>query len=357
MTTTEDELLKLVKGWAGEERWETYLPETEPLATFWRQASEGTFYWRLLIPARKLPGRISHPDSRLDPMERQSGDTAIWQFLGDLSRTAYAAHIQDAGVRCLMELDDNYLIPPPNIPGANRPWRLRIRESWERGESGYSHEAHRLILPSLDGLIVSTDVLANAYEPLVRTPITVCPNSVEPDDWEPVERTDRNVTVGYAGGDAHLHDLSLVEQAVDWAYRDGASLVKLGAKTREWPFPHEQVAWTESHTEYRRSLQKIDIGLCPLKRGRWQDCKSDIKCMEYLMAGALPIVQGDSPVYADWVGVVPSASTPKEWTRVVREVVALTPDERLAEWERAHAWLLEHKTIDKHIASWRRAIR
>lgn len=280
----------------------------------------------------------------------------MWQFLGDIGRTKFAARIQHAGVRCLMEVDDNYLIPPPSVPGIRRPWHLTVKDSLKEGGTGYSHQAHRLLLPSIDGLIVSTDELANAYEGLVPAGIHVCPNSVDPDDWPEIERVERTLVVGYAGSDSHFYDLFDVERALDWASRAGFTLMKMGAAANHWPWPHESLPWTDDIIEYHRNLQSIDIGLCPLRRSKWHDSKSDIKAMEYLMAGALPIVQADSPVYKDWLGVVPSASTPKEWVRVLKEICYLSSDERRAMWQGAYDYLMAHKTISSHIDKWRRAI-
>lgn len=342
-----------------DEHLEEYLPDRQqPVATFWRQATPGTAYWRLMVPARKLPARVNAllTTDLPDPLARQQGDTAVWQFLGDLARTKVAAQIQSAGFRTMMELDDDYLHPPPHIPGAVKAWETTIRRSWAAGATGYSYQAHRKILPSLDGLIVSTDTLANLYEPFVPAGVHVCPNSVDPDDWPQVAERDRPVTVGYAGSDSHLHDLALVDRAVGWCASRGVPLVKIGVKTRAWHVPHETVAWLDGVADYRVALQKLDIGLCPLKRSTWHDCKSDVKAMEYLMAGVLPIVQADSPVYRDWVGLVPSAATPKQWLKTVRAVVEMPADERVSMWKHAHAWLLEHKTIDANVHKWRRAI-
>lgn len=328
-----------------------------PLATFWRQATEGTFYWRLLIPARHLPGQvndlrnsdIAHPD----PLARQAG-VAVWQFLGDLERTRFAARLQSAGVKSMMELDDNYMLPPPPVPGVKSGWSRTIKDSWKKGATGYSHQAHKLILPSLDGLIVSTDELAERYAPRVPAGVFVCPNSVDPDDWDPVEPRE-TTRVGFAGSASHQYDLHIVDRALDWASRH-TSLVKLGASTSNWRWPHEQMPWTDDLAEYRRNLQMVDIGLCPLKRSDWHDCKSDIKAMEYLMAGAVPVVQADSPVFKDWLDLVPSASTPKQWERTVKELVLMPADDRHRIWRDAHAFLMEHKTIHTHIHKWRRAI-
>lgn len=342
------------------ERLKEYLPDSPPLATMWRQGTEGTNYWRLLIPARHLPARINsllYSDTLgEDPLARQEG-VAIWQFLGDVERTKFAARIQAAGVKSMMEVDDNYLIPAPTSPNMKSGWRATVRKSFERGETGYSHQAHRWILPSIDGLICSTDELAARYEPLVPAGVHVCPNSVELDDWEFVEHghTERRVTVGYAGSDSHYYDLFLVERALDYASRK-ADLVKMGAHGNNWRWPHTIHPWTDDLAEYRRNLQGIDIGLCPLKRSDWHDCKSDIKAMEYVMAGALPIVQADSPVFKDWVGIVPSASTEKQWEKTVKDVLSWDWEERHEVWGLAYRFLMGNKTIDWHIDKWHTAI-
>ena len=67
------------------------------LATFWHQASPGTTSWRCLVPARHLPGQ-SIPVTEDDLAEdgeriifpRQRGNAAIWQFLGDDTRSRMA---------------------------------------------------------------------------------------------------------------------------------------------------------------------------------------------------------------------------------------------------------------------------
>jgi hypothetical protein len=239
-------------------------------------------------------------------------------------------------------------------PGSRRAWSSTVKQSW--GNTGYSHQAHRLILPSIDGLIVSTEEIANRYEGLVPAGIHVCPNSVDVDDWETPEHPERKTVVGYAGSDSHYYDLFLVERALDAAHRMGAPLVKMGAHGNNWRWPHEMMPWTDNLAEYRRNLQAIDVGLCPVKRSDWHDCKSDIKAMEYLMAGVLPIVQADSPCYRDWVDLVPSASTEKQWEKAVRDVLSWSRDERLSVWGKARDWLLEHKTITKHVHKWHEAI-
>lgn len=329
------------------------------LATWWTQATPGVNYWRADIPAKHLPGqtrRLHERDYHLDAsgepvLEGQEG-TAIFLYPGNATRALIMANLITQGVcPVLMEVDDNYLVPPPDMPGFTSSWGRKLRTPDDR----YSHQAHRRIAQWVDGITVTTPTLADEYERATAAPVFVCPNSVDPEDWPALSRQAGPLRVGYAGSDSHLYDLALVDRALDWAWRNGTELWKLGARTAVWRYPHKQIPWTDDLNEYRQNLQILDVALCPLKRSRWADCKSDIKAMEAIMAGALPVVQADSPVYSDWVGKVPSATTPKQWLRTLREVVSMSDSERHEIWAGAHQWLLDHKTIRTHIRTWREA--
>lgn len=331
------------------------------LATWWVQATPGTTYWRATIPARHLPGKAKRlelddlvADANGEPtLYQQEGNTAIWQYPGNAVRALLMAHQQNQGLRILVEVDDNYMRPAPHLPGFRGSWHSKLDRT---SRDAYSHQAHRKIVRWVDGVIVTNDELAARYDGWVDGEIYVCPNSADLDDWAPIERVERPLAIGYAGSDSHRYDLSLIERAMDFASRkENVELYKMGAKTAEWRWPHRNMPWTDSLVNYRRNLQLLDVGLCPLKRGDWHDCKSDVKAIEYTLAGALPIVQGDSPVYRDWQGVVPAASTPKQWERVVKWAIE-SPDEVRVAWESAYQFVLGNKLIEHHVDKWRDAV-
>ena len=364
-------LLKQFGDYQEESRLGEFIPEGELLATWWTQLTPGTTYWRANLPAKHLPGqalRLKYSDLTEDSegrviVPRQRG-IAIWQFVGVAVRALIMAHQQDQGVRVLMELDDSYLRPPPipSLPGSRAMWQTSLK----RGNAAeYSYQAHRKIVRWVDGLIVSTDELAVRYEQVTSAPIYVCPNSVDLDDWpghsEGFGRagTDDSeaLTIGYAGSSSHRYDVRLVDRALDWAARrDDVKLCALG-QAAGWRFPHEQIARSDDLAQYRRNLRVLDVGLCPLKRGDWHDNKSDIKAMEYLLAGAVPIVQRDSPCYADWVDVVPSATTEKDWLRAIKWAVQSPREELRDAWQRGYDFLLQNKLIEQHIEKWRVAVQ
>lgn len=332
------------------------------LATWWPQATPGTTYVRCQIPARHLPGKLEDlttrslvPDENGDPfLVGQEGYASIWQFPGNATRGLMMAQAQEQGHKVMIEVDDNYLKPPPSIPGLRGDWQGKLdRTVYDK----HSYAAHRKLAQWVDGVIVSTPTLVEVYERATSAPVFLCPNAVDPADWDGTyPENDGPLRIGYAGSPSHMYDFALIDRALDWASRAGLSLYKFGLKNTTWRWEHTEAPWTNTLSDYRKSLRVLDIGLCPLKRGEWHDCKSDLKAMEYTMAGVLPIVQADSPAYADWVDVVPSASTEKQWEKVVKEIGSMDRAEIFMLWTDALKFVYEHKTIDRLIGNWREAV-
>jgi hypothetical protein len=335
--------------------------ETEDcIATFWHQATPGTTFWRCLVPARHLPAQTL-PFTPVDLKEtkdgkpylpRQKGDTAIWQFLGDQTRTRIALGVGEIHqYRTLMELDDNYTRPAPYQYGKkNAPWVNTIAEA----KGGYSHEMHRAILPWMDGLIVSTDFLANVYEEYHDT-IYVCPNSVDPDDWQYDREVHDAFRIVYYGSPSHTVDAPLVTDALKWASKQpGVEVWTVGFRNPAWSFPHQVIPWGNDLVEARKHLFKFDLGIAPLKTNAWANAKSDVKALEYTMAGVMPVVQKSEPFKA-WEGIVPTPSTKGDWTEAIRWAVQ-NPDEVAGFARNAKEYVLRERTIQSNIHLWREAV-
>src|SRR5262245_24367729 len=118
---------------------------SKPDATFWHQATPGTTYWRMQVPAKAMPAacnRLRYSDLIVDvaggvQVPRQQGQTAVWQFLGNARRALIAAHQQDQGLRVLMEVDDLYLVPAPQAATLGSTWQVRVDR--DPASDRYSH--------------------------------------------------------------------------------------------------------------------------------------------------------------------------------------------------------------------------
>jgi hypothetical protein len=132
-------------------------------------------------------------------------------------------------------------------------------------------------------------------------------------------------------------------------------LIGLGASGgKPWyKFPYKHCAWSQDLSVYKRFLLDIDVGLCPVVGTPWAMCRSDLKALEYGMAGAYPIVS-DVPPY-DTVDV-PKAKTAKDFLREVQWMVRNQDEARsLARGWRQH--VLENRTVKGNIDRWRTAIQ
>jgi hypothetical protein len=335
------------------------------LATFWRQATPGTAYWRGFVPMQALPGQVLplEPDSlglkdvpgtdaQLLVLHKHEG-TAIWQFLGDDSRSRIALQLRRQGVRTLMEVDDLYLRFAPPLYGKHGAWTRTHAEAVANG-TGYSVELHRKIVPQMDGIICATAYLADQYERL-NPNVYHCPNSIDPSDWN-VERVESDVLrIGYYGSPSHVRDFPVVKKALKWAARQkDVEVVMAGFAPAGWA--GQVLPWADDLFEARKNLGRIDVGIAPLTRNEWSDGKSDLKALEYAMAGAMPIVE-DSPPYSPWVasgwGWCPSGES--EWGDAIREVVR--ERDKVAGWAaEAKDYVLRERTIEKSIGAWREAV-
>lgn len=336
----------------------------ECLATWWHQATPGTTYWRCLVPARHLPGQtlpFRHDDLVEGPdgnprLHRQKGDVAIWQFMGDAMRSQIAFGMRDLhGTRTFMELDDNYLRPAPYLKGqVHSPWKETHKEAQASG-TGYSHEMHRMITPLFEGLIVSTDFLANEYEDW-NDNIHVCPNSIDPADWE-YERPEPDgvFRIVYYGSISHLQDAPIVTKALKWAARQpGVEVWTAGFEVPSWSFPYQVAPWKPRLDEARAELFRFDLGIAPLKGNRWSRGKSDIKALEYIMAGVCPLVSNEVP-YRTLQHIPDLVLDDGDWEAAIRYFVK-NPDLAARRAAEAKDWVLEERTIDKTIHLWREAL-
>jgi glycosyltransferase involved in cell wall biosynthesis len=332
------------------------------LATFWTQATPGTTYWRCLVPARHLPGQAI-PFKYSDLQEDKAGKpylprhrgTAVWQFLGDEFRTRIALGNRDMyGYRTLMEVDDNYLRIAPYLRGRKGvPWHETHAEAMAHG-NGYSHEMHRKIVPLMDGIICSTDYLADAYYEFNEN-VYVCPNSIDPDDWKYEREPHDAFRIVYYGSTSHVVDAPLVTDALKWAARQpGVEVWTVGFKNPSWSFPHQVVPWTQSLEEARAHLFKFDLGVAPLKGNKWANGKSDIKAMEYAMAGVCPLVSNAVP-YRTLQHIPDLVIDDDGWMEAIRYFVK-NPDLARQRAEEVKDWVMRERTIQATVGLWKEAI-
>lgn len=335
-----------------------FYPGSEPRATWFRQQSPGTYFWRCKVPARELPGQVLN-FTTMDLAERdgefvfpRTKGTVIWQFPGNATTGTLMVGLQEAGHRVLMEIDDSYRhVPEYGMYGG---WQVEIDR--DGNTDNYSHEAHAELCKFVDGLIVSTDELADLYSDL-NDNIFVCPNSIEPSDWTVSEKPDDGILrIGWGASHSHVTDAPLVRRALKWAADQKDVEVWVFGIGERYKFPGavKKAPWTDNLTDYRAALSRCDIHICPLYETKWSRYRSDLKALEGAMAGAWPIVSTATP-FKTWQDRTMTCTTAKDWQDAIRWAVRHRDEiPRLA--QEAKDYVLAERTISKNIEKWEEAI-
>jgi hypothetical protein len=333
-------------------------------ATWWTQATPGVNYYRADLPAKHLPGKTIRFENRVDLQigedgepffPRQEGNSGVWMFPGTTGKFLLMAGMKDLGYRVLVEVDDNYTVPP-SVPQLSS-WLVTRDKS---GADEASYEVHCRIVrsPVCDGVIVSTPYLADVYRRL-NPNVWVCPNSIDPTDWpdeEPPHQPDGVLRIGWAGSVSHLYDLADIRPALDWASRQkDVEVVVMGQL--DLGLKHRAIPWTDSLAEYRRNVSEIDVMLCPIRPNPWANGKSDVKALEGAMGGAVPVVSRTEPFRPWWDHDAPClvADSKKGFVKAVKHLVANREETRQLA-RAARAWVLKHRQIKDSVEAWREAL-
>lgn len=231
----------------------------------------------------------------------------------------------------------------------------------------------------VDVVTCTTPALAMELQKYTKAPIRVLPNCINPKHWTSRPHEKRNtVRVGYAGSISHLKELlflipiirelkkkyniefhlfgvfdSLKQLENDCTKKIEGSPIwqKLGNQVlkelQTIEYVHYPYVAIDKYPAMLASLD-LDIGLCPLFQSRFNDCKSNIKFLEYAMVGTAPVCADVLP-YLDCPNRLPM--DPKAWKDCIEHLIL---DENARKvWEK-EAWFLatEDYTIEKNVHRW-----
>lgn len=218
-----------------------------------------------------------------------------------------------SGAALIYELDD-YL---PNLPVANIH-----RNEFPKDISRRLKQAISLC----DRVVVSTEVLKSALNGLHQD-ICVLPNYLPVEWWgglapRPAPDFDRKPRVGWAGGVSHTGDLRLIADVVtaladrvDWVFfgmmPDGvdASMVEFhpGIVVQEYP--------------KRLAGLDLDLALAPLENNFFNECKSNLRLLEYGVCG-YPVIATNIEPYRCGLPVTLVKNRHKDWVSAIDEKLA-----------------------------------
>jgi hypothetical protein len=204
----------------------------------------------------------------------------------------------------------------------------------------------------------STPELARLYDHVAHRHV-VMPNMLDPRIWRdwrnprPVPFQRSAVRMLYMGTNTHGADFALIRPALERlaAERPGQfELTLIGVspdiENATWLYrqspPAEHIPYAR-FARWLRAQGPYDVGLAPLADTRFNSAKSDIKLLDYLALGILPVVQ-DMAAYRLDPGTADVALHAADWFETLRSVI----DDRDAARDRAvrgQHWLWENRAV------------
>lgn len=332
--------------------WDPFIARTMPTVLALPTNATAIGHYRVVQPFRELErdgwiqGRIDYSASDLIELEREKPDVIILQ--GRYS----PAHLKDmaqykrfSSARRIYELDD-YIIEPPkkNDHARNMPGNMR--------------ELVGKAIGLCDRVVVSTEPLAEALSSLHHD-IRVVPNMLAASLWTGLvseRQSSARPRVGWAGGTSHRGDLELLEDVVK-ALADEVDWIFFGMCPQVLrPYVKEFYEGV-SFTQYPKMLASLnlDLALAPLEQNLFNDCKSNLRLLEYGACG-FPVICTDTKAYA---GYLPCTrvrdNTSSHWLDAIRMHLS----DPLASYRQGDALreavLRDYVLNDHHLQHWANA--
>ncbi len=300
-----------------------------------------------LCEAGMVDGGISEGLMHVVDFERYNPDAVILQRqIGEVRLEAMRQMKAFSRAFKVYELDD-YL---PNLPMKSVHRQHMPRDIVKSLRKGLSY---------VDRFVVSTDVMAEAFSDF-HPDIRVVKNRLDPRWWGGLLLNARHASkkprVGWAGGSSHTGDLEMIADVVkeladevEWVFF-GMCPEKLKPYVHEF---HEGVA-IESYAKKLASLN-LDLALAPVEQNLFNECKSNLRLLEYGACG-FPVICSDVRCYqGDGLPVTRVKNRFRDWVDAIRthindfDSAARAGDELRAAV--LNGWMLEGENLE----AWRKA--
>ncbi len=305
-------------------------------------------WYRCAVPGLELKKRGWHVDftQKVNAEFLKQYDIIIFQRASNERALKWIEFCNSLKILTVGEIDDNLWHIHEKNPayGVWTPERLTGLEK---------------CLRAVHLITTTTPALADYLKP-INSNVIVLPNMLPSEYWQvkQTESPDGKIVIGWAGSLSHWPDLELLKAAVPQILDEYANTEFHIAGLNSSPFPdHKRIKVVEPvHGEdLALLLATFNIGLVPLISGKFNDCKSDLKFIEYAMVG-LPVVASKVDAYERTItngqtGFL--ARNPKDWLKYLKRLLDNT-DIRHKMGENARKYA-ETRTIEKNIWMWEKA--
>lgn len=288
-------------------------------------------------------------------------DAVVFSRADSAEHSLILQHAKQRGLRVVFDMDDNLLAVPPSI-GVYSGWRVR-------GAQQITPRLYYLKrnIQAADVLTVSTRELGRQLAHL-RPDYTVLQNMVLAGDWadiEPVSKPAGEVWVGWWGIYNHWDDWRDIAPYIEPVLLGlpQTRLVLLGMPELAQLFPRLAQAGQlvtgpfvepEQLGEYRQIIAALDVALAPTADYPFNRSKSDLKLLQYGLAGVPVIASGVT--YGDWREYATIIDAPQQWGIALRGVLAEMGPAR-AKAQRLQTYIARTRTYEATFNTWLHVLR
>jgi glycosyltransferase involved in cell wall biosynthesis len=220
-----------------------------------------------------------------------------------------------------------------------------------------TREGHQRMIQALkksDILVVTTEPLRTHYQKYVAD-VRLIPNTLDK-QWMGLRKSPgprEKLRVGWVGAGQHKGDLDLVVEVVR-ELADEVDWVFMGMQTDEIA-PHLK----EFHrfvqiADYPQKMSSLylDIAIAPLETNIFNECKSNLRLLEYGAMG-WPVVCSDVFPYQSYEAPVIRCSDDKEaWLSALRSLIA-DRELRLSMGQQLHDWVNSRFLLSGVVQKWK----
>ncbi|HDK42238.1 MAG TPA: glycosyltransferase [Candidatus Moranbacteria bacterium] len=297
-------------------------------------------------------------------------DVIVFQLQTDAMIAEIIPVCKEAGIPVVMDMDDDLLNVPEWNPSyfdlgrkfsnafiSNDGRKMNVKNNIEKLKT------IRQILRDVSLITVTGKGLRNAYSRYNK--VKILPNSVDPKKIKPSKRSgmfSKKVRIFWQGSQTHLADLGnikgvvqrVTEQFPEVQWMIWGSMYKNFATFMGIPEDRVETKETVPFADYYKQLRKIkmDIGICPLIQHSYNECKSNIKWLEYSLCG-IPTVATDIITYEairhEETGFL--AKNNEEWFYYLAELIK-SPRLRKKMARAAKEQVLQDFNIHSNIKMW-----
>jgi GT2 family glycosyltransferase len=283
----------------------------------------------------------------MQPLElvRAAPDRLILQHSVDDGQLSLIDGFRNAApdIKIIQTVDD--LLGEVSEKHPNRQYQIRE-----------GHQRMRQALMKSDRLIVTTQTLADHYKKYVDD-VHIVPNTLGP-QWMGLRKPSQprsRLRVGWVGAGQHHGDLELINSVVrelvtkvDWIF--------MGMCTDEIKPLLKEFHGFVSIGDYPKKMSELDldIALAPIEDNFFNQCKSNLRLLEYGAMG-WPVVCSDVyPYQTDNPPVIRVKNDPNEWIQAIESLFDTRV--RHARAEALHQWVMTRYRLEHKCNDWFRAV-